>query len=102
MNVAADAAELSTDARPQQHKQAPEDISKLSKEELLELLVSERALQVKRRASREPLCVVTLSRPMTIARILARSLWFERTYRWSAQRMTRLPRRWCSCSNVSK
>jgi hypothetical protein len=55
MDIAVDDAELSTDARPQQkHKQAPEDISKLSKEELLELLVTERALQVKRRASREP------------------------------------------------
>ena len=64
MDIAVDDAELSTDARPQQkHKQAPEDISKLSKEELLELLVTERALQVKRRASREPLCVVTLSSP---------------------------------------
>jgi hypothetical protein len=64
MDIAVDDAELSTDARPQQkHKQAPEDISKLSKEELLELLVTERALQVKRRASREPLRVVTLSSP---------------------------------------
>jgi hypothetical protein len=64
MDIAVDDAELSTDARPQQkHKQAPEDISKLSKEELLELLVTERALQVKRRASREPLSVVTLSSP---------------------------------------
>ena len=66
MDIAVDDAELSTDARPQQkHKQAPEDISKLSKEELLELLVTERALQVKRRASREPLRVVTLSSPLS-------------------------------------